>query len=230
MNRPKEDKTCYASPEQRKVLVEITQTGILDSDFFLTGGTALAVFYLHHRVSNDLDLFTTRDVNLAEIDFTIKTQWRQSYHKIKDSQTFLSILLHDVKVDFVIDPQSSLETRPTYQLEANSYIRIDSISNILSNKLTTLVSRTEPKDFVDFYYLSRSFQVNQLESIYQNASKKDTIFDDSPTVAYQIEQGLSFLLNNLSLLPLLKVQLDQVAFTEFYHKLISWVYNKAAPI
>lgn len=30
-------------------------------DFFLTGGTALAGFYLGHRVSADLDLFTTSD-------------------------------------------------------------------------------------------------------------------------------------------------------------------------
>ncbi len=29
--------------------------------FFLTGGTALAAFYLHHRLSGDVDLFTTDD-------------------------------------------------------------------------------------------------------------------------------------------------------------------------
>ena len=29
------------------------------ADFFLTGGAALAGYYLHHRSTNDLDLFTT---------------------------------------------------------------------------------------------------------------------------------------------------------------------------
>ena len=39
--------------------------------FFLTGGTALSVFYLHHRYSNDLDLFTRDAVNLDELNFMI---------------------------------------------------------------------------------------------------------------------------------------------------------------
>jgi hypothetical protein len=31
----------------------------VDQRFFLTGGSALGLFYLHHRISYDLDLFTT---------------------------------------------------------------------------------------------------------------------------------------------------------------------------
>lgn len=40
-----------------------TDTG---QDFFLTGGTALAAFHLHHRVSVDVDLFTLDDLALRE--------------------------------------------------------------------------------------------------------------------------------------------------------------------
>lgn len=57
MVQPKEDRTCYASPEQRDVLLRCIEAGVLAPNFFLTGGTALAVFYLHHRESNDLDFF-----------------------------------------------------------------------------------------------------------------------------------------------------------------------------
>jgi predicted nucleotidyltransferase component of viral defense system len=39
--------------------------------FFLTGGTALAAFYLHHRLSVDLDLFTLDDLALQETDVLI---------------------------------------------------------------------------------------------------------------------------------------------------------------
>lgn len=36
--------------------------------FFLTGGTALSVFYLKHRVSYDLDLFALdQDLNFDEV-------------------------------------------------------------------------------------------------------------------------------------------------------------------
>lgn len=229
MIQPKEDRTCYASPEQRTVLLELLENKILDSDFFLTGGTALSVFYLHHRTSNDLDFFATQQVDLGTIDFTIKTLWQQNYLKIKDSQTFLSLLLHNVKVDFVIDLLSSHGTRPRYQLEPNLYLQIDSVSNILSNKLTALASRTEPKDFVDFYYLCKSFELSPFDAVYQEALKKDAIFDDPPTAAYQIEQGLQFFLDNLNVIPPLKVEFEQEAFTEFYHELISRIYSKGKP-
>ncbi|MBI5586077.1 MAG: nucleotidyl transferase AbiEii/AbiGii toxin family protein [Deltaproteobacteria bacterium] len=40
-----------------------------------TGGTALSVFYLGHRISDDIDLFSTESIALPEIDFWIKIQW-----------------------------------------------------------------------------------------------------------------------------------------------------------
>ena len=43
----------------------------LSSDFYLTGGTALARFYFHHRESVDLDLFT----NNSKIDFSQISFW-----------------------------------------------------------------------------------------------------------------------------------------------------------
>ena len=39
--------------------------------FFLTGGTSLAAFHLHHRHSVDLDLFTLDDLALSETDILI---------------------------------------------------------------------------------------------------------------------------------------------------------------
>src|SRR3989338_2392782 len=42
---------------QSKFLQAFFQT-YLKKDFFLSGGTALSAFYLQHRVSDDIDLFT----------------------------------------------------------------------------------------------------------------------------------------------------------------------------
>ena len=36
-------------------------------DFYLTGGTALAEFYLHHRYSEDLDFFSENEVDARGI-------------------------------------------------------------------------------------------------------------------------------------------------------------------
>ncbi|MCK4470303.1 MAG: nucleotidyl transferase AbiEii/AbiGii toxin family protein, partial [Anaerolineae bacterium] len=41
--------------------------------FFLTGGTALAAFHLHHRISDDLDLFTLDVEALADVDREIES-------------------------------------------------------------------------------------------------------------------------------------------------------------
>lgn len=61
---------AWLSPLQADFLEHFfaTQTG---SHFFLTGGTALAAFYLHHRLSVDLDLFTLDDLALQEADILI---------------------------------------------------------------------------------------------------------------------------------------------------------------
>ena len=55
----------WLTPLQSEFLTRFfaTDTG---QYFFLTGGTALAVFHLHHRVSVDLDLFTLNDLALRE--------------------------------------------------------------------------------------------------------------------------------------------------------------------
>lgn len=229
MIQPKEDISCYASPQQREVLLKVLDLDPLKKDFFLTGGTALAVFYLHHRESNDLDLFTFKDVELGEIDFLIKTTWANQVTKLKDSSTFLSLLVKDVKLDFVIDRLSQRGERTTYFLADNVYLQLDSLANILSNKLTALASRNEPKDFVDFYFLYRGLEAGSFDSVYHDAGKKDAIFDDPPTAAYQIEQGLDFVLQNQSLLPRLKINFELDDFISFYHDMISWIYKRITP-
>jgi len=55
---PKEDVACYASEVQRDILARLSKIQIITENFFITGGTALSVFYLHHRVSEDIDLFS----------------------------------------------------------------------------------------------------------------------------------------------------------------------------
>jgi hypothetical protein len=56
---------------QRKLLHEIGKTPLRD-DFFLTGGTALAALYLHHRYSFDLALFTQNPTAMAQVPPTMR--------------------------------------------------------------------------------------------------------------------------------------------------------------
>ena len=49
------------TPKQLKFLELAAVEPKIVKDFYLTGGTALSEFYLHHRLSEDLDLFCPTD-------------------------------------------------------------------------------------------------------------------------------------------------------------------------
>ena len=42
---------------QRQLLNLLSQESYIQQNFYLSGGTALAEYYLHHRLSEDLDFF-----------------------------------------------------------------------------------------------------------------------------------------------------------------------------
>ena len=221
-----EDKSCYITHDQRLILLDLLKEPIIGSNFFLTGGTALSVFYIHHRCSNDLDLCTEAEVNLSELGFWIRKTWPGEASFIKEDRHFLSFIIRETKVDFVFDFQPSKKKRIVYTFENGRRLTVDTISEIGSNKLCTCVSRTEPKDYIDFYFVMNNFKELRLEDIYIMAQSKDAVFDDPPTAAYQIEEGIKFLRKNPLLLPKLKVVFDLDDFIRFFRQLTKWIYNQ----
>jgi predicted nucleotidyltransferase component of viral defense system len=221
----KENINCYATYVQKEVLTQLITYPDIEKKFFLTGGTALSVFYLHHRLSDDLDLFTKDFSSLAEVSFWIKTKWSKKSVTIKEADQFLSLLIQDVKVDFVIDTLSSDEERERYMFKNGHYLSVDTISNILSNKFCTVVSRTEPKDYIDFYMILKSFPSIKIEDVYQQSRQKDAVFDDPPTAAFQTETGVAFIKNNPSIMPKMLKQIDMQDFFAFYDKVTMWLYK-----
>lgn len=49
------------SEKQQQVLAELSQEAQICQHFYLTGGTALSEYYLQHRLSEDLDLFSEEE-------------------------------------------------------------------------------------------------------------------------------------------------------------------------
>lgn len=226
---PKENNNCYATSEQREVLLKLITLPEISNNFFLTGGTALSVFYLHHRKSNDIDLFSIDPQDISQIGFQIIRMWPGDIVTINQSSHFMSILFQNVKVDFVIDPVSKIENRPKYRFENGHSLQIDTLTNIVSNKFCTLVSRTEPKDFIDFFYIFREISEIDRNAVFQEAALKDGIFDDPPTVAFQIENSFEFLKRNPELLPDMISDFDSEIFIHFYMELAKWIYNRVLP-
>ena len=225
MISPKENKGCYASEDQREVFLQLITEPTIEEHFFLTGGTALSVFYLHHRVSNDLGLFSLQRVNVSELGFWIKGLWPRESTIIKESPHFLSCLIRETKVDLVIDPLSADEKRPSVIFENGHRFRVDTIQSIVSNKLCACVSRTEPKDYVDLYAIFKKLPEIKLETVYGMA-KKNAIFDDPPTVAFQLEEGLALIKEKPEIIPPSLVALDYDDFIAFYEDLALWIYKR----
>jgi predicted nucleotidyltransferase component of viral defense system len=221
-----EDVSCYASETQQTVLGIISGIDIIAKKFFITGGTALSVFFLHHRSSEDIDFFSTEFRDLQTIHTRLSRIFKNDLSLIQSSPEFYSYLINGVKVDFVFDLLSTMEERPLVNLKRGKEIFIDTLDNIASNKLSAIASRFEPKDIIDFHFISKiawkgSEEKNFL-ACYDMARKKETLLDDPAMAAYQIEELLNHVLSRKDkILPPMKKKLDWNTFEEdlrFYSK------------
>ena len=150
---------------------------VYDSSFYLTGGTALGRFYLNHRYSEDLDFFVNADPDFSKKILDIKNNL-QSRCQTDISQTlitedfarfFLEIDDLPLKIEFVND----VKYRPD-QIKKTEFGNVDTVTNILANKLTAIVGRDEPKDIFDIVSLAISYSFNW-EKIFNHAKEKAMI-------------------------------------------------------
>ena len=150
--------SAWLTPLQASVLESFFATAA-GQQFYLTGGTALAAFHLHHRGSVDLDLFTLDDLALREADILLP-QLAASMNcrlgAMRRTEHYREVFLEPetgdpLKIDMVRDfgPQYGEHIRL-------GQVIVDSIENIGANKLTAILGRTEPKDFVDLYFILRA--------------------------------------------------------------------------
>jgi predicted nucleotidyltransferase component of viral defense system len=128
-------------------------------DFFLTGGAALVGFYLSHRETHDLDLFTAGGA-LDEGERTLRqiaTELELEIEPVRRDPAFQRFLVRrrqgdeSLVIDLVRDDVPQLAAKRII-----SGIRIDSAEEILANKLCTLLSRVEVRDLVDVMALQHS--------------------------------------------------------------------------
>lgn len=143
-------------------------------EFFLTGGSALGVFYLEHRISYDLDFFALEEVNWHVLEnsvIAISGEIGATYRALTTSPGFRRFELArepDREIlDFVI------ERTPQVDAEKNTFgnIRVDTLREITVNKICTLIGRCELKDIIDLYFLEKGGHT--LEDHFQAAQTKE---------------------------------------------------------
>ena len=186
------------TPAQKKVLELLGNHAILAPQFYLSGGTALAEYYLKHWYSDDLDFFTDeKDFPQLEIEqFARDVQITLGaasfeYRRLYDRRMFFFALgQEELKIEFTFYPFPHLEN-PTI----HNSVAIDSLSDITAGKFMALMDRTEPKDFVDFYFLMRYKDITTLR-IQELVEKKFGMHIDPVTVGSEFAK-----VRNISHLP-----------------------------
>lgn len=154
----------------------------LDTDFYLTGGTALSRAYYNHRFSDDLDFFTHANPNfLKNVKTFIKAVNDSQQYKInralnvqinddfsrfflKSTQTKEEVVL---KIDFVND----IKIHYGEIIQNSAFGKLDNVKNILINKITAL-TRFEPKDIADIWVIAKNNTFNW-KDILKKAKCKD---------------------------------------------------------
>jgi hypothetical protein len=166
-----------------RILESISRENI--NDFVFVGGSALA-YYLNHRLSEDIDLFTHKESLNAEHINKILTNMRNRGYYIEDSgvvfsSTHRKALILGIKVEFVAyDAKISLEKENTVLM---NNLRIAKLDTLIGMKAYALPQRKIPviRDFYDIYAITKKHGLEKItaeaDKLYGGLFSKRVFFD-----------------------------------------------------
>jgi predicted nucleotidyltransferase component of viral defense system len=185
--------------------------------FYLTGGTALGRFYLNHRFSEDLDFFINADpqyqVYIAELKNKISSQFTINIQQSLFADDFTRFFITEDDTFLKIELINDVSYYPGKPSDYH-YGKIDTPVNILSNKLTAIVGRDEPKDIFDVIHLAMNYSFNWMD-IFEHAKQKAVINEldvEQRLVSFPVEwfENVNWLSTALDFESLRKI-LNQIA-------------------
>lgn len=197
---------------QREFIKAISETELKEF-FFLTGGSALAQFYLKHRYSDDLDFFTQEKAKVQTVNENLRKVCQKLNATVdisRESRTFLESFIQKgeerIKLHFAEDSPYRLE--PIVYSEPLGFFH-DNELDIACNKFSALFDRHDIKDFVDIYFLSKEFM--DFWKIYENARKKHIGMEE-----YWLAVSLDYI-RSTDKLPRMIKPVTAEELREFYH-------------
>lgn len=164
------------SNAQRKILLFLGDVPDL-ANFYLSGGTALAEFYLAHRESYDLDFFTSENGIILPFSRQIEVFAREhGFHIeiIRRFESFAEFVFtvgdEKVKVQFALDSPFRFDNLEESELG----IKVNPYKDIIVDKLLAFYGRVELRDAVDVYFILAKEDFWQMV---KSAAQKDHGFD-----------------------------------------------------
>lgn len=138
-------------------------SSVFEDAIYLTGGTALARFHFHHRLSEELDFFTQgSQLQYIANELIARLQQRALAVTVEQlSAWFVRFFVVaqgvHLKVDMVRDSQL---TGKLIRLPQGVYT--NSLADIGANKITAFEDRAAVKDIIDLYYICQIYDLPML--------------------------------------------------------------------
>jgi len=163
------------SQNQKDILAIISKDKLICDNFYLTGGTALAEFYLHHRLSEDLDFFSENEFEPQGISvFLEKVKNKAKIEKVEYQQSFNRNLFFldltdgdKIKMEFTYFPFERIEKKIKI-----GDLYIDSLLDIAVNKVFTIYQKPRSRDFIDLYFILEKDKNLVLDDLIKKAQIK----------------------------------------------------------
>jgi len=175
--------------ERLLTLLRELQSEIIFKEYFLVGGTALAL-QIGHRKSYDIDLFTQDELQTAEIEKYLKHRYSKKYQILNTQNMIYQVMIDEIKVDFVHHPFELVE--PVFN---DSQINYLGKKDIAAMKLRAIEnSGNRAKDFIDIFFLLKEISLMKMFDYYKkkyctenifNAKRSLSFFDDVPKESWQ---------------------------------------------
>lgn len=151
----------------------------INETFYLSGGTALAAYYIPYRLSEDLDFFSERELEPQFVTSFLKKKQETLKYKEFDFQKsfnrnlfFLRFAKEILKVEFTYFPFTQLE-KPK-KVEG---IKIDSLLDIAVNKVFTISQNPRTRDFMDLYFIQKKEKYDFFDLLKKARLKFDWYID-----------------------------------------------------
>jgi len=145
---------------------------------YLAGGTALAL-QIGHRISVDLDFFTQHKFN--ELELSAKLTSLPKFVQNGTAQWTVWGEIDQTKLSIFYYKYPMLEQTVSFE-----NLQLASLADIAAMKINAIESRGTRRDFVDIYFLSKKYTLEEMLSFYQ---KKYSALEDH---LYSILRSLDY--------------------------------------
>lgn len=146
-----------------RLVLEKIKKSRLAQNFYLAGGTALAI-QLGHRESIDLDFFCREEFSNSKLKE--KLSKIGDYFLTSEEEGTLHGTLDDVKLSFL--KYNYAQLYPLLEFEG---IKLADLRDIAAMKIDAISSRGSKKDFLDLYFLLEKYSLAELIAFFEKKFK-----------------------------------------------------------